>query len=195
MQKRNLAISEKSLGPDHPDVGFSLNNLALVYMRQGRFTEAEPVFRRSLAIFEKALGAEHPNVGKAVGNGCPVPEPGRYSDAEPLQERRLTIDEKVEQASNETQAFFHNRTLLPGHRHLPCCRKRKVSPMCPVRTPAPGIFRQWPAVPLILLQVQLFALPPASAAAAQCDQHGSCHRPGTGPRRNGARPGPRFLRR
>jgi tetratricopeptide (TPR) repeat protein len=62
------SIREKSLGPDHPDVGFSLNNLALVYMRQGRFTEAEPVFRRSLAIFEKALGAEHPNVGKALGN-------------------------------------------------------------------------------------------------------------------------------
>ena len=43
----------------------------------------------------------------------------------------------VEQPGNETQAFFHDRTLLPGHRHLPSCPRRrrwKVLPMCPVRS-------------------------------------------------------------
>ena len=39
----------------------------------------------------------------------------------------------LEQAGDEPQTFFHRRTLLPGHLHLPP-HKRKVLPMCPVRT-------------------------------------------------------------
>ncbi len=34
--KRSLAIREKALGPEHPDVAQSLNNLAVVYVKQGR---------------------------------------------------------------------------------------------------------------------------------------------------------------
>src|SRR5262245_24479661 len=56
--KRVLAIREKALGPEHPDVGASLNNLAELYRVQGRYAEAEPLQRRSLAIREKALGPE-----------------------------------------------------------------------------------------------------------------------------------------
>ena len=48
------------LGPEHPDVAAALNNLALRYKTQGRYVEAEPLYRRSLAIREKALGPEHP---------------------------------------------------------------------------------------------------------------------------------------
>ena len=54
--KRALAISEKALGPEHPDVAISLNNLALLYRAQGRYAEAEPLLKRALAISEKALG-------------------------------------------------------------------------------------------------------------------------------------------
>ena len=37
------------------DVGSSLNNLAGLYASQGRYAEAEPLYKRSLAISEKAL--------------------------------------------------------------------------------------------------------------------------------------------
>jgi len=57
-----LAIREKALGPDHPDVAASLNNLALVFSRQGRAQEAEGLLLRALAIQEKAFGPDHPNV-------------------------------------------------------------------------------------------------------------------------------------
>ena len=36
LYKRVLAISQKALGPDHPDVAQSLNNLADLYSAQGR---------------------------------------------------------------------------------------------------------------------------------------------------------------
>ena len=40
----------------------SLNNLAGLYRTQGRYEDAEPLYKRSLAIYEKALGPEHPSV-------------------------------------------------------------------------------------------------------------------------------------
>jgi tetratricopeptide (TPR) repeat protein len=48
LYKRSLAIREKALGPDHPDVALSLNNLAGLYDNQGRYAEAEPLYKRSL---------------------------------------------------------------------------------------------------------------------------------------------------
>src|SRR5260221_337339 len=54
-----LAIREKGLGPDHPDVATSLSDLAAMYERLGRYADAEPLYKRSLAIYEKALGPDH----------------------------------------------------------------------------------------------------------------------------------------
>ena len=39
---------EKAVGPDHPYVGMSLNNLAALYYNQGRFAEAEPLYIHSI---------------------------------------------------------------------------------------------------------------------------------------------------
>ena len=60
LYRRALAISEKTLGAEHPDTATSLNNLAGLYRAQGRYGDAEPLVRRALAIAEKVLGAEHP---------------------------------------------------------------------------------------------------------------------------------------
>ena len=60
---RAISINETALGPDHPDVAGSLNNLAGLYWDQHRYAEAEPLFKRALEIREKALGPDHPDVG------------------------------------------------------------------------------------------------------------------------------------
>ena len=41
--EQELAIREKALGPDHPDVAQALNNLAALYSYLGRHAEAEPL--------------------------------------------------------------------------------------------------------------------------------------------------------
>ncbi len=46
----------------------SLNNLALLYEAQGRYGDAEPLYKRALAIREKALGPEHPDVAQSLHN-------------------------------------------------------------------------------------------------------------------------------
>ena len=42
-------------GPDHPNVAKSLNNLAEVYRAEGRYADAEPLYKRALTIQEKVL--------------------------------------------------------------------------------------------------------------------------------------------
>jgi len=61
-------IIQKALGPDHPQVATSLNNLAALYNVQGRYFESEPLFKRALAIRAKVLGPDHPQVATSLEN-------------------------------------------------------------------------------------------------------------------------------
>ena len=63
-----LASDEKNFGPDHPSLANRLNNLALLYQAQGRYSEAEALLTRSLFILEKALGQDHPEVSTVLNN-------------------------------------------------------------------------------------------------------------------------------
>lgn len=51
-----LAIDEKALGPEHPELAPILSNLGQLYATQGKYSEAEPLLKRALAIDEKTLG-------------------------------------------------------------------------------------------------------------------------------------------
>jgi len=64
--KEALKVAENTFGPDHPRVATSLNNLGEVYGAQGRYAEAEPLYKRALAILEEALGSEHPEVARML---------------------------------------------------------------------------------------------------------------------------------
>jgi tetratricopeptide (TPR) repeat protein len=94
--ERALAIREKVLGLEHPDVATSLNNLAALYQNMGNYQKAEPLYQRSLAISEKVLGLEHPNVARSLNNlALLYHHMGNYQKAEPLHQRSLAIREKV----------------------------------------------------------------------------------------------------
>ena len=82
--------------PTIPMSRTSLNNLAALYRYQGRYADAEPLYKRSLAIREKALGPEHPDVAYSLNNLAALYElQGRYAEAEPLYKRSLAIREKA----------------------------------------------------------------------------------------------------
>jgi len=66
--RRALAMTEKSFGPEHPNVATCLNNLALLLIATNRLAEAEPLFRRALANYEKSLGPEHPHCRTTINN-------------------------------------------------------------------------------------------------------------------------------
>ena len=70
----------------------SLNNLAELYRTQGKYAEAEPLYKRSLAILEKVLGPNHPDVAKSLEiYAALLQETGRGSEAEELGSRAKAI--------------------------------------------------------------------------------------------------------
>ena len=70
----------------------SLNNLAGLYDDQGRYAEAEPLYKRALAIREKALGPDHPDVATiAEQSGGALRRSRPLCRAEPLFKRALAI--------------------------------------------------------------------------------------------------------
>jgi tetratricopeptide (TPR) repeat protein len=96
LYKQSLAIREKVLGADNPDVAAALNNLAGLYYKEGRYADAEPLFKRSLAIKEKTFGPDNPDVAQSLNNLAGLYDAqGRYADAEPLYKRSLAIFEKA----------------------------------------------------------------------------------------------------
>ena len=87
-----LEVAEENVGPDHPDVAGSLNNLALLYQAQGDYAKAEPHYKRALAIREKALGPDHPLVATSLENLATVYRAtNRDEEAKPLELRAARI--------------------------------------------------------------------------------------------------------
>ena len=74
----------------------ALNNLAELYRVQGKYRQAEPLYKRAQAIWEKALGPEHPNVALGLNNlALLYHAQGQYEQAEPLLKRAQAIREKA----------------------------------------------------------------------------------------------------
>lgn len=60
-----VAIVENVLEPEQPAMTSPLSAVTGLYRKQGRCSEAEPLYSRVLAIVEKGLGTDHPFVPKA----------------------------------------------------------------------------------------------------------------------------------
>jgi tetratricopeptide (TPR) repeat protein len=113
LYQRSLAIKEKALGKDHPDVAISLNNLAGLYDEQGKYDQAEPLFQRSLAIDEKALGRDHPTT-KTVKNNLQQLQAhlkGQYQ----VQIKSILPNSQAEQVGlklNDILLRYNNKPIL-----------------------------------------------------------------------------------
>ena len=59
--QRALTINEKVVGPDHPKVAISVNNLGGVLRAEGDYAGAKAAYQRALTILETTFGADHPN--------------------------------------------------------------------------------------------------------------------------------------
>ena len=94
--QKALQVALQNVGPDHPDVATSLNNLGGLYKTQSDYAKAEPLYKRSLAIMEKVLGPDHPSVATSLNNLATLYDTqGDYAKAEPLYKRSLAIREKA----------------------------------------------------------------------------------------------------
>jgi hypothetical protein len=56
------------LGSEHPDTLSTANNLAIALKSQGKYGEAETMYRETLAVQQRVLGREHPETLRTVNN-------------------------------------------------------------------------------------------------------------------------------
>jgi hypothetical protein len=95
MYEEILQVLEVKLGPEHPDVATTLNNLAGVYEDMGAYKKALPLYQRTLEIYEKVLGPEHPYVATALNDLAGLYHSmGAYEKATQLKEKYPAFFEK-----------------------------------------------------------------------------------------------------
>jgi len=103
--RRALAIQEKGLGPTHPEVGVTLNNLAGVLGALGRLASAEQAYRRAMAVFEKALGPANPRLALCAANFADMlAAQKRTAEASALLKRAIGIYEELGDAHGAAQS-------------------------------------------------------------------------------------------
>jgi tetratricopeptide (TPR) repeat protein len=91
------ALNEaESSGEEDPRLAISLDNLAQVYMAQGKVAQAAHLYYRAIAISEKVLGPNHPYLAMTLNHLAGMYYFQRkYSEAELLYQRALAIYEKA----------------------------------------------------------------------------------------------------
>lgn len=93
---RAVAVKEKVLGKDHPDMAEALNDLAVFYWHEGNYTEAVPLYLRALAVNEKAFGEDHPSVARTLNDiALLYVNEGRFPEAENLYLRSLYLESTI----------------------------------------------------------------------------------------------------
>ena len=113
MYKEMLQILETELGPEHPSIATTLNNLALLYLHMGDYEQALPLYQRALDIYEKVLGPQHPDVATTLNNLAGFyRHMGDYEQALPLYQRALNIREKVLGPQHPSVAITLNNLAL-----------------------------------------------------------------------------------
>ena len=55
-------------GNKHPDVATTLYNMAELYRQQGKYEEAEPLYKRALDILQRTFPNGHPNIDACENN-------------------------------------------------------------------------------------------------------------------------------
>jgi tetratricopeptide (TPR) repeat protein len=94
-QTEARVLKERTLGPSHPDVGFSLGNTAYALQELGRSEEALTYADQALAILKKGLGVGHPDIAMGYNNrGTILNALGRYPEARVSFEQACAIWER-----------------------------------------------------------------------------------------------------
>jgi len=106
---RAYKIRLELLGQEHPDTLETMEGLARVYWRQGRYEKAQALFTQTLEGRREVLGEEHPDTLYCM-NGLAVLyfSQGRYAEAESLYATMLQISRSLLGEDISTVLFMGN---------------------------------------------------------------------------------------
>ncbi|HEX7958962.1 MAG TPA: CHAT domain-containing tetratricopeptide repeat protein [Terriglobales bacterium] len=95
MLEKTLEIREKIIGPDHPDIAFTLTLEANIAYYKSELAKAEKLFERAIAMLETTIGPECPQVATRLNNLASVYQvKSELIKAEALHKRALRIREQ-----------------------------------------------------------------------------------------------------
>ena len=107
--KKDLAISERVLGTEHPSTATTYHNMANVYYYQGDYSKALEYYGKDLAISERVLGCEHPSMATTYHNMAYVYKiQGNYEKALEYYGKALSISERVLGVEHPDTATTYN---------------------------------------------------------------------------------------
>ena len=116
-QMKDLAICEKVLPPEHPDLAQSYNNVSCTYSELGETEKDLEYGLKALKIREKVLPPEHPSLATSYNNvGITYAELEDFSKAVEYLEKALAIVEKVLPSTHPY--------IASTKRNLACVRSR-----------------------------------------------------------------------
>ena len=96
---------------DHPNVATTLDHIALLYQSQGKYADAEQLYRRSLAIGEQTLGKDHPNVAGTLSGLRSLYRAQQKFDEAILLQRRVVAIHEVKLSADHPALAFSRRAL------------------------------------------------------------------------------------
>ena len=87
-----LAMRQKTLPANHPDLATSHNNIGMVYYSMGEYSKALSYYDKCLDMKQKSLPANHPSLATSYNNiGGVYDSMGEYSKALSHHEKSLQI--------------------------------------------------------------------------------------------------------
>ncbi|AMV23993.1 Regulatory protein AfsR [Gemmata sp. SH-PL17] len=90
-----VEVRKVALGPEHADVGTSMNNMGMMLFKLGHYEESEKILLQALQIRSKACGEQHRDVGQTCNNlGLTVGELGRLDESQAYFDRAVAILER-----------------------------------------------------------------------------------------------------
>ena len=129
-------IQEETLGPLHPDVANTFNNLAIVAEQTGNLGDAETFYRRAVAIASASLPPEHPMVVASRENLESFCRARGYVDSMPLHRSRRGTP-----TSDQRPRLPNGHWWLPPRLLLSALRARRTRRRSRQRRPfRPGPF-------------------------------------------------------
>ncbi len=91
-----LALYERLLRPDNPELAQSLSGLASLYYEQGKYEQAEQLYQRALVIYSQAQGTRHLEVANILNALALLYDTqGKYEQGKPLYRQTLHIFEQA----------------------------------------------------------------------------------------------------
>lgn len=91
IEKENVAILERKLGPDHLKVATSLNSLAGIYYAQGKLNKAEETYKRAIEILAKSTESDYDDFNMVLGNFATLlSSQGKLAEAEKIFRRLMS---------------------------------------------------------------------------------------------------------